>query len=88
MALLPMNMDILPPCDDRVFKLILTSPNAKPALLDLIPAIIGRPVVDVLVRNNELPAGDTKEKIVNKVIESKILACEQFLPQNKTENAR
>ena len=25
MGLLPMNMDILPPSDDRVFKLILTS---------------------------------------------------------------
>ena len=62
MGLLPMDLDILPPSDDRVFKLILTSPEAKPALMDLISAIIKRPVTDVVVRNNELPAGDTHEK--------------------------
>ena len=62
MILLPMDIDILPPSDDRVFKLILVSPESKPALIDLISAIIRRPVVDVVVRNNELPAGDTEEK--------------------------
>jgi len=51
MGLLPMEADILPPSDDRVFKLILTSPEAKPALMDLISAIIGRSVADVVVRN-------------------------------------
>jgi len=61
-GLLPKDLDILPPSDDRVFKLILTSPEGKPALMDLISAIIRRPVVDVVVRNNELPAGDTEEK--------------------------
>ena len=62
MGLLPENMNILPPSDDRVFKLILTAPDAKPALLDLITTLIGRKVVDVLVRNNEIPAEDTEEK--------------------------
>jgi predicted transposase/invertase (TIGR01784 family) len=62
MGLLPMEADILPPSDDRVFKLILTSPEAKPVLIDLISSLIKRPVTDVLVRNNELPAGDTDEK--------------------------
>jgi len=62
MGLLPMDLDILPPSDDRVFKLILTSPDAKPVLMDLISALIKRPVTDVIVRNNELPAGDTQEK--------------------------
>ena len=62
MGLLPMDIDILPPSDDRVFKLILTSPEAKPALMDLISSIIKRQVVDVVVRNNELPLGDTGEK--------------------------
>ena len=62
MGLLPMDFDILPPSDDRVFKLILTSPDAKPVLIDLISAILGRPVHDVLVRNNELPAEDTEAK--------------------------
>ena len=32
MGLLPMDMDILPPSDDRVFKLILTKDDAKPVL--------------------------------------------------------
>jgi len=62
MGLLPMEADILPPSDDRVFKLILTSPEAKPVLVDLISSLIKRPVTDVVVRNNELPAGDTDEK--------------------------
>jgi predicted transposase/invertase (TIGR01784 family) len=62
MGLLPMEADILPPSDDRVFKLILTSPEAKPVLMDLISAIIKRPVTDVVVRNNELPVEDTREK--------------------------
>lgn len=62
MGLLPMDIDILPPSDDRVFKLILTSPEAKPVLMDLISSIIGRPVIDVVVRNNELPPADTEEK--------------------------
>jgi predicted transposase/invertase (TIGR01784 family) len=62
MGLLPMDIEILPPCDDRVFKLILTAPEAKPALMDLVPAVIMRPVTDVRVRNNEIPPGDTEEK--------------------------
>ena len=62
MGLLPMDLDILPPSDDRVFKLILTSEDAKPVLMDLISSIIKRPVVEVEVRNNEIPSGDTEEK--------------------------
>jgi len=62
MGILPMDIDILPPCDDRIFKLILTAPEAKPALLSLIPAIIHRPVTDVIIRNNEIPPGDVDEK--------------------------
>ena len=62
MGLLPMDIDILPPSDDRIFKLILTSPEAKPVLIDLIASTIRRPVVDVVVRSNELPLGDTEEK--------------------------
>lgn len=62
MGLLPMGADILPPSDDRVFKLILTAADAKPVLIDLISAIINCPVVDVVVRNNEIPPGDTSEK--------------------------
>jgi len=62
MGLLPMDLDILPPSDDRIFKLLLTSPEAKPGLIKLISSIIGRTVVDVALHPNELPSGDTKEK--------------------------
>lgn len=62
MGLLPMGADILPPSDDRVFKLILTSPEAKQGLMNLISSIIGRTVVDVVLHPNELAPGDTEEK--------------------------
>jgi len=62
MAILPINEEILPPSDDYVFKAILTHPDAKPALMDLISSVIGRTVVNVQIRNNELPAGDIDEK--------------------------
>lgn len=62
MGLFPMGADILPPSDDRVFKLILTKQEAKPVLMDLISSIIRRPVVDVEVRNSEIPPNDTREK--------------------------
>jgi predicted transposase/invertase (TIGR01784 family) len=62
MGLLPMGIDLLPPSDDRVFKLLMTSPDGKLALIDLISATLRRLVVDVVVRNNELPLGDTNEK--------------------------
>jgi hypothetical protein len=54
--------EILPPSDDYVFKAILTHPDAKPALMDLISTFIKRTVTDVLIRNNELPTGNTDEK--------------------------
>ena len=62
MGLLPMGADILPPSDDRVFKLILTKQEAKPVLIDLVSSIIKRPVADVEVRNSEIPPNDTQEK--------------------------
>ena len=62
MGLLPIDLDILPPSDDRVFKLILTSPEAKPGLISLISSTIGRNVVDVVLHPNEVAPGDTEEK--------------------------
>jgi len=62
MGILPIDADILPPSDDRVFKLILTSPEGKLALMDLITATIKRSVVNVVIRNNEIPPSDTDEK--------------------------
>ena len=72
MGLLPMDLDILPPSDDRVFKLILTAPDAKPVLMDLISSIIQRAVVGVEVRNNEIPPNDTDEKAVRFDVNCKI----------------
>ena len=62
MGILPKDIELLPPYDDRIFKVLLTAPEAKPTLMYLASAIIQRPVVNVLVRNNELPISDTEEK--------------------------
>jgi hypothetical protein len=62
MGLLPKDIELLPPYDDRVFKLIMTSPEATPALLLVSSAIVNRPVINVSVRNTELPVTDTAEK--------------------------
>ncbi len=57
-----MEADILPPSDDRVFKLILSPEESKPILKDLISSIIKRPVIDVEALNSEIPPEDTHEK--------------------------
>ena len=65
MGILPMDVDILPAYYDYIFKTILTHPDAKPALMDLVAAVIKRDVsdiVDVQILNNELPAMDVDEK--------------------------
>ena len=62
MAQLPIDADILPPSDDRIFKTLLTHPEAKPVLIDVVSAVIERPVIDVQVRNIEPPVMDTEEK--------------------------
>ena len=62
MALLPMEEDILPPYDDRIFKALLTHPDAEPALIDLLSAILGSRVSEVQIFNNELPVTDIEEK--------------------------
>ena len=62
MGVLPMGMDILPASEDRIFKTILISPEAKPFLMKLIAGLIGRNVIDVTVHSNELPISDIGEK--------------------------
>ena len=59
---LPLTGDILPPSDDYVFKTLLTHPEAKPALMDLLSTITGTEITDVQIRNNELPSADADEK--------------------------
>jgi len=54
--------DILPPSNDRIFKVLLTRPDAKQVLMDIISTVIEQKVTDVQIRNNELPVSDTEEK--------------------------
>ena len=54
--------EILPPYDDRIFKLLLTSEDSGPVLKSIVTAILGRKVKKVLVRNNEIPVDDITEK--------------------------
>lgn len=61
-GLIPMDAELLPPSDDRVFKLLLTKPEAKPALINLLSAVLGRGIADAEIYANELPAEDAHEK--------------------------
>jgi len=62
MAKLPIDADILPPSDDHIFKTLLTRPDAKRVLMDVVSVSIERTVIDVIVRNTELPIADVNEK--------------------------
>ena len=62
MANLPMDADILPPSDDRIFKVLLIHPDAKQILMDIISTVIEQKVTDVQIRGNELPVSDIEEK--------------------------
>jgi predicted transposase/invertase (TIGR01784 family) len=54
--------EILPPSDDAVFKTLLTHPDAKPCLRDIISSNIGLVVKEVALKNTELPISDVLEK--------------------------
>jgi len=60
--LLAEDADILPPSDDRIFKVLLTHPDAKQILMDIISTVIEQKVTDVQIRNVELPISDIDEK--------------------------
>jgi predicted transposase/invertase (TIGR01784 family) len=62
MAKIPVDFDMLPASDDRIFKLFMTHPDAKPVLMSVISACIERRVLGAVVRNNEAPVMDTDEK--------------------------
>jgi predicted transposase/invertase (TIGR01784 family) len=53
---------ILPPYDDLVFKSILTRPEAEPARVDLLIALLGRNVKSATVLNIEPPIRDVSAK--------------------------
>jgi len=54
--------DLLPPSNDRIFKVLLTHNDAKHVLMDIISAVIEHKVTDVQIRNVELPKPDMEEK--------------------------
>jgi predicted transposase/invertase (TIGR01784 family) len=53
---------LLPPSEDGVFRTLLTHPDAKPILRDVIASILQISVAEVEVRNAELPISDINEK--------------------------
>jgi len=62
MLVLPPDADILSPVDDHIFKTLMTHPEAKPVLIDVLSSSMNRNVTDATVRNNELPISDDNEK--------------------------
>ena len=54
--------ELLPPSEDGVFKTLLTHPDAKPVLRDVVESYLKFPVVNIEVRNVELPIADINEK--------------------------
>jgi predicted transposase/invertase (TIGR01784 family) len=53
---------LLPPSEDGVFKSLLTHPDAKPVLQDLISSVLQIPVRDAQIKNTEPHISDVKEK--------------------------
>lgn len=62
MYLLPSDTILLPPYEDRVFKLIFSAPQAKTALINLISAATKRSVIDVVEFPFEVRAFDPNEQ--------------------------
>jgi len=54
--------DLLPPSEDGVFKALLTHPEAKPILRDVVESFLKLPVMNVVVRSVETPISDINEK--------------------------
>jgi predicted transposase/invertase (TIGR01784 family) len=54
--------ELLPPSEDGVFRTLLTHPEAKPILRDVVGSFLRLPVTNVEVRNAELPISDINEK--------------------------
>ena len=54
--------ELLPPSEDGVFKTLMTPPDAKPVLRDVVESYLRFPVVNVEVRNAELAIADINEK--------------------------
>ena len=55
--------ELLPPHEDGVFKTLMTHPEAKPILRDVVESFLRFPVIKVEVRNVELPISDINLKV-------------------------
>jgi hypothetical protein len=53
--------ELLPPSEDGVFRTLLTHPDAKPVLRDVIASFLQISVAEVDVRNAELSISDINE---------------------------
>ena len=62
MGLIPKDAVVLPPYDDRLFKVIMTKPEAESVLKFVSSGIIERHVENVKVRGTEPPISNVKEK--------------------------
>ena len=60
--LLDPDAEILPPSNDKIFKVLFTHPDANQVLIDIISAVIGKKVTNVQIRNVELPVMNIDEK--------------------------
>jgi predicted transposase/invertase (TIGR01784 family) len=58
----PGEHELLPPSEDGIFKSLMTRPESKPILRDVIGSVLEIPVTDVTVMNTELPISDISEK--------------------------
>ncbi|MDR2770951.1 MAG: Rpn family recombination-promoting nuclease/putative transposase, partial [Clostridiales Family XIII bacterium] len=54
--------ELLPPSEDGVFKTLLTHPDAKPVLRDVISSILRVSIAEIEVRNTELPISAIDKK--------------------------
>jgi predicted transposase/invertase (TIGR01784 family) len=55
-------LDLLPPSDDGIFKSLLTRPESKPILRDVMASYLNLPIAEVSIRNVETPIFNVGEK--------------------------
>ena len=53
---------ILPPSEDGVFQAMLTLPEARIALEDMVESVLNFPIMTVILRKNEAPSRDIRAK--------------------------
>jgi predicted transposase/invertase (TIGR01784 family) len=91
MAIIPPDADILPPSDDHIFKTLLTHPNAKPVLVDVVSAATSHNIVSAQVLNFGHAQDTDYREIINRIIETKKevrMASELLMEISKDEAER